>query len=903
MLSHGKGNLTDLRIKRQDGRLAYVDVHGRRLEGSDPQHPVIVWTSVDVTGRHALYQELNRQAFYDTLTGLPNRRGLEQHIAQAIARANRQSTRIAVGMIDLDDFKPINDRLGHAAGDELLRQFSARIRERLRETDFIARVGGDEFVTVMEDLDTEADTQALADTWKRLHEAVDTPFELGPDRQGQVDMSMGVALYPDNGEDADALLRQADAAMYRIKALKFQRNQWWQLKTASTPRVEEENDFDAFGPRAQNLLKQASAQLERVGRAFTDDFHAELARDPAAQPILATLSSKRMEALKRKQQRHLQFVMSPETTREALVARSRQLGQLHALVGVTPVLLIHAITRYGHSLRQALEGTLTRAQGRFQLMQTADARLWLDVETQINSMQAVMDAYGAHTTRLLPPPGSWVSLAEQEMNALAALPGVRACQVLRPQSDGRFTVECSAGDIDDPVSAIMSAPRTTPTLDKRSASGQTQRSDAFDRDERTRLWHDAYAPLDVRSMVAIPVQNDQGKGLVLTLQGAHPCQFSSTWARTFVANLEQRWFQMVQAGAQHVMPVPHGLAERYREWLHADRLRMIMQPVIDLRSRRTVKVEALARLVSPDDELISPDTFLPALHTADLDILFRAGLHQALFQLKGWLARGHDIGVAVNVAPSTLVDPNCASWVEQALHDHEIAAHRLTLEMLETQIYDKNLHDASIEALHRLGVRLAIDDLGTGYSSLQRLMSLPFDVIKVDQGLVRDAHSDPITTLSLLRTIIVIGMDFDRMVVVEGLENEAILEAARMLGATYGQGYGIAWPMAAERVSDWIADAAPQTARNGSVHSLLGALAYHWSLRHQPLTVHHDAYSDCPLTTILQQPALRHTEAAQWHHKAHTAVDEDERIKAQERLIDWLAKQVCESAHAHNPAR
>lgn len=232
VLAEGAAGLRDLQVRRKDGQVIYLDVQGRRLDGGDPQHPVIVWTSVDVTERKHLTDELVRQAQYDALTGLPNRRAFEQHLRVALARAQRHGTLLAVAMVDLDDFKPVNDMFGHDVGDELLRKVGERLQSSLRASDFIARVGGDEFVVVLEDLERDKLGSQLQVVIDRMEDAMHSHISLGEERSIQVTMSMGIALYPSDAEAPDDLLRLADAAMYEVKTHKTQRPQWWALSSA-----------------------------------------------------------------------------------------------------------------------------------------------------------------------------------------------------------------------------------------------------------------------------------------------------------------------------------------------------------------------------------------------------------------------------------------------------------------------------------------------------------------------------------------------------------------------------------------------------------------------------------------------------------------------------------------------
>ena len=160
-------------------------------------------------------EETAHAATHDGLTGLANRALLQDRLTQAVEHARRRRTRVAVMFIDLDAFKEINDSLGHHAGDDLLRQVAQRLTEQLRRADTVARYGGDEFVVLFDNLQNDADATAATE---RLVSVFDAPFVIaGVSRR--VTGSVGMALFPFDGADGDALLRNADRAMYHAKEL------------------------------------------------------------------------------------------------------------------------------------------------------------------------------------------------------------------------------------------------------------------------------------------------------------------------------------------------------------------------------------------------------------------------------------------------------------------------------------------------------------------------------------------------------------------------------------------------------------------------------------------------------------------------------------------------------------
>lgn len=171
---------------------------------------------VSLAGDHwRMHERLVHEARHDALTGLPNRTVAEDRLEQARARAERARKQFAVFCIDLDGFKAINDELGHDAGDEILRAVSVRLRNNLRYSDTLARMGGDEFLVLIEDCAGSSAAQTVAQS---LISSLQEPFLLDG-RQLWISASIGVALYPVNGKNVAQLRRNADLAMYRAKSL------------------------------------------------------------------------------------------------------------------------------------------------------------------------------------------------------------------------------------------------------------------------------------------------------------------------------------------------------------------------------------------------------------------------------------------------------------------------------------------------------------------------------------------------------------------------------------------------------------------------------------------------------------------------------------------------------------
>ncbi len=201
--------------RRKDGDVFFEEKTISPIRDADGLITHYVSTAKDVTARVRMEDRLRHMANYDVLTQLPNRSLLADRLRQAILRAQRDALEVALLFIDLDNFKVINDTLGHAAGDRLLVQVSRRLREGLRQQDTVARLGGDEFILVLEDLTGALDTLAVVE---KLQDSFARPFvvETG---ELYVGLSVGIARYPHDGQDMDTLLKHADIAMYKAKAM------------------------------------------------------------------------------------------------------------------------------------------------------------------------------------------------------------------------------------------------------------------------------------------------------------------------------------------------------------------------------------------------------------------------------------------------------------------------------------------------------------------------------------------------------------------------------------------------------------------------------------------------------------------------------------------------------------
>jgi len=251
-----RGNILeglDVRILGQDEELRHVHVLGEALLGATGRVLGLVGTIQDATERTRTIQQMHRLAYFDVVTELPNRSRFHDKLAETLATARRDGTAFAIMFLDLDQFKRINDTLGHAVGDDLLRVIAQRLTRGLRPEDIagpthekaverdVCRHGGDEFIVLLNGVASEEDAARAA---TRLLAVLAHPIVLGT-QEVFVSASIGIVLYPRDGEDIDTLLKNADVAMYHAKAQGCGRFFFYQdsMREASAQRLSLEHDL------------------------------------------------------------------------------------------------------------------------------------------------------------------------------------------------------------------------------------------------------------------------------------------------------------------------------------------------------------------------------------------------------------------------------------------------------------------------------------------------------------------------------------------------------------------------------------------------------------------------------------------------------------------------------------
>lgn len=776
----------------------------------------------DNTEKFKSQKRLEWQATHDSLTELPNRYALNLHLDQAITQARQTGRYIAIGLLDLDDFKEVNDQYGHELGDQLLRILAKRLRSKMRASDMLARLGGDELVVVFEHIQPDETHKSLESELARLHEAVETSFDIGADIHVDIGMSMGVAIYPVDAEDGDGLLRQADAAMYAAKTSKFTRANWWRHSMMGLSQNSVDDPIDAYGNTASLLLHKAAPCWKALGTEFALLFYKRLRASPGAKRILDLLIPEEFERLKVKQAEHLRLLISPELTQEQHENISGYLGEIHATIGIESSDMMGAIDDYRRQLRDACQKLPWRLDARLALESILQSRLAREIQAQSQGRDRIEQARVMHLA------GTEMDLVTWEQTGdfvhylamhLFKMPSIRGVAIGRPDARDEFIFEHATGIATDYLKAFEKQnlstdtdmkPAKIPTWQRAWMSGEMQVCEREMFEIPSEAMQQIAAQQGIRSSVAIPILDSSGHPLmIVVLLGSYSGQFGSTVMRLWLDSLRHVVTPALQRLERGIAKEPINASTRhnYRTLLLEDKMTIMVQPIVTLQTGAIQKLEVLARLWD-GDTLLEPGYFLPTYGQQELHILFRKTLHQILDWMVKWDNAGYQVDANLNLPPCVLIAPDCSSWIEKELNEYGLSADRLYLELLETEedSFDAIRRDAAVTQLAKLGVRLVMDDLGAGYSSLKRLRSLPFHTVKIDQELVKHAAKNPQQTVPFIGSLVQMAQALGLLVVIEGLESQDLVEMAFGLGANYGQGYALSRPFLPELFEKFMDD-------------------------------------------------------------------------------------------------
>ncbi len=857
----------------------------------------------EITVREELDLALTREvklARRDQLTGLANRLALEEQLNIRFARTSKFTSTL-LGIFDLDDFKWINDSFGHAVGDSIISQFANRVKNQIGESGFVARIGGDEFVVI---LDNVNDEDAMFKLLDQIGVALSEPYEIG-EWKIPLGSSMGYSIAPVDGTDPIVLLKQADQALYRSKVQKRTRQSWY-LRWSSDF---DSNDstrplIDPYSEEATRVLTEFKGQIAEAVSLASSSVVNEVRNGLEYQNIAETLLESDRNSIEQLVVSQLELIADADTQYIDIKHAAEELGVHLCLIGVLPSMVNQATQQIGQILDIAIRKSTLSADEADDVISIVNRRLADSYNAQVVAHETTIRSFSHASIKALPGTlVSWTSTISREIDQLVHLPGIAGLALLVPDATGRLKVLYQVSSptihsenifeevVDDPRNTEISLVSTSWNLGRVERCANCQL-----RSEPLTTYGDLKGK-NVRALASIPVLDERGNSIgAILITSTVPNVFDTDWGRQLTDNLSNKARLIYQQSINFDDHLALDERTRLRRAFNNGGIVPYYQPIVNLESQEVEKVEVLGRLLLDDGVVVTPDRFLPLLSANDLATLLRETYAISLTHFKEWDKAGLSLGLSLNLPPILLNDEELVKWLVSYTEERNVEPHRITFEILESEEFtDIKLRDTSLYALRDFGFHIVMDDFGTGFSNIIRLRELPFDGFKIDQSLVRNVVKEPKKVIEFIGISTIIGRDLNLDVEVEGLESQELIEAATRLGAKRGQGYAISRPLNAADFSNWM----KERKRHGvsdDVESLLGALAHHWNQIHiNPAISATDQRAYCPIDSLAEREEYARSRFGRLHKDLHSSMKDGDSRKAflvSQELADELAELI-----------
>ncbi len=548
--------------KKKDHSILPLWVSISKVSNEDEKFVNFIGIALDISERKKLENELTFLAHHDALTGLPNRTVLESHIELAMARARRQKQSLAVGMLDLDNFKPVNDTYGHQAGDQLLRTIAARMRASLRGNDLLVRLGGDEFVLVIEDFHS---AEELTPLMTRLKAAIEAPIRLqttDAEVEVEISASLGMVIFPEKEGVPDFLIREADQVLYQVKARKGRRDRWWAANEEI--KIDEYEEILPYGSKAESLLTANLKTLQMVRQDMMELFEKEINTTPELLNLIQMLTPSQFHSMMNTQIQHLEMLFNPALRESEHRENAKKLGRRHAAIGVDWLWVFEVYNLWIMLLGERVVSYRLPALS----VRILTDRLWIDAEGQAAGFHYVdlqrWDVINQFDS-LVWEIHEFTELADQTVNLLVELDEVLAAIIGRPDESGQFVYEFVAGSLKEDYQRALQEGVIVPAstrLDDVNGKGITgrawrlgtvQRVMNYATDESVSPWRQYVLDHGLLSSVAIPLVAPNGKPhAVLSLFTRYPGALGSPQQQLIIEHLQKILGLALERIARHV---------------------------------------------------------------------------------------------------------------------------------------------------------------------------------------------------------------------------------------------------------------------------------------------------------------------------------------------------------------
>lgn len=654
-------------------------------------------------------RELKFLAERDPLTHCLNRRSLGAKFEALFNQAKLGDMSLSCLMADIDFFKSVNDRWGHATGDEVIKSVAEVLKSNTRDNDLVGRYGGEEFCMVIANLSPAK----IAVVAERIRKAVETSSCEGV----KVTVSLGVSFLYNGAGNPEELINQADKALYSAKKSGRNRVVFWGLDSHPS-------DVDTSGPvKGQGLQSERSETPDQIAGQLQ---HRVLELE--GQLEKRTLELQQSEMFDMQTGLPTRGLFEDRISRE--IARGRRKDHLVAVLSMT-----------------------------------------------IDTVRRIQETYGHKT-------------AEQLVKACAE----RLNSVLRENMDTVATTNSQQGM--STVSLIQSAEIGILITDIARVDHVTwvmkRMLDAF---EEPFLIGDNEFYLSAYFGVSI-FPHDGQTADELYCSATNACAYAQKNNGTVRYQFSSRHLNEM---ATRQLKIENALYEAIQN----EEFQMYYQPKITAATGQISGYEALVRWHHKRLGWVPPDRFIPvAEQSGQIDRIGDWVIHAACRQLRIWNDMGLEIGsVAINMSGAQLLQPDLADRIRRILGDFHIPAHQLEIELTESALIntrDQSL--ANIEQFKAMGLRVTMDDFGTGYASLAYLRKIPLTGLKIDRSFVADINKDEKAN-QLIACIVAMAHGLGLEITAEGVEKKYQADHLRALGCEYLQGYYFSRPVPREEVA------------------------------------------------------------------------------------------------------
>ncbi len=540
----------------------------------------------------------------------------------------------------------------------------------------------------------------------------------------------------------------------------------------------------------------------------------------ASARILALLSDAELSHLKVKQTHYLNQVLSPNLSREEHMFMAKKAGLRHTWIGLPPDILAQSFQVYRGALEDMLDPDLSNRAILHaiiieRLSNDLSWQLMAYTEAEQERARAIEDIGQIFSLTL-----NREDLLRRVLQRIVEISGIAGAEVMAMQQEHGICCEICVGKTLHEGQTHLTAQGCAGGEDglvmKAWQSEEPVRIDCIAQTSSLAAYASQAKTIDLRSLAICPVLTTTGAPqILLILYSPWPGYFHASWQHNFWGSVK-RQLGIHLVALEKIRPAMANDTlsfqdrRRYRQLLQEDGLKMWYQPVVDPASHRIVKAEALARL-QDGDRIVSPYFFLPAFGSVQLLTLLEKGLQQIVKDAQQFAADGSfPLIFSINLPPEVFQNPGFLQHLVDWGHTHlsqqaqitESGSMSITLEILETGILDESTAQEQISLLRRAGFRIALDDVGSGESSLSRFRSLPIDEIKIDQSFIRALEKNP-DAIDFVLILADIADDLNLACVAEGVENAAIADMLASIGRIALQGYAYAKPMPAVDLADW----------------------------------------------------------------------------------------------------